>query len=344
MQNKPQSKHLVINLGTYTGNLISISFQPFTKTITDKYSIKVSDKPLRTLYHSSPYLFVSGTDEIIHIYNLTSSSSYGDLLTYSGSINDIKVYNNWLIAAGDEPQLPLWRMSDFNNIINMKGHKKGINSIDIHPKGGFLVSSGRDNAVIIFDLMTGRKIEKFEFDSICNKVSLFKKGKYLLTVFDFKVKLINLMMNTTNKLDAIIQEITTPKKIIHAYIYKNKTLLLFLNDASIRKYTLTFNTDNNKTYIPLNDPSKDYIELHLERPSKQNENDLDITPRYISIATDDTKIKTCSIVYSNNSIYIYDLLRIVKQSKSNEVPLKKYFNINLLINNITCIDSEIHSR
>jgi hypothetical protein len=151
-------------------------------------------------------------------------------------------------------------------------------------------------------------------------------------------------MNTTNKLDAIIQEITTPKKIIHAYIYKNKTLLLFLNDASIRKYTLTFNTDNNKTYVPLNDPSKDYIELHLERPSKQNENDLDITPRYISIATDDPKIKTCSIVYSNNSIYIYDLLRIVKHSKSNDVPLKKYFNINLLINNITCIDSEIHSR
>lgn len=102
MQKPSSTKHLALNIGTYVGNLISIIIHIFSKTITDKYSLKISDNPLWTIYHSSPYIFISGTDEIIHIYNLSSSSAYGDLLTYSGSINVNKVHHNWLIATDDE--------------------------------------------------------------------------------------------------------------------------------------------------------------------------------------------------------------------------------------------------
>ena len=101
-----------------------------------------SKNAIRTIYHNENDLFVSGTDEIIHMYNIHNKESNGDLVTYSGSINDIKIVKNWLIAAGDENNIPLWRMSDFSNVINLKGHKSSINSFDVHNKGGFSERKG----------------------------------------------------------------------------------------------------------------------------------------------------------------------------------------------------------
>ena len=45
-------------------------------------------------------------------------------------------------SGGDESTIGLQRMSDFNNIINIKGHKNDVNSIDIQENGGFSVFGG----------------------------------------------------------------------------------------------------------------------------------------------------------------------------------------------------------
>ena len=142
------------------------------------FSFTSSQNAIRTIYHKSGSLFVSGTDEIIHMLDVNKKISEGDLMTYSGSINDIKINNNYLIVAGENNTIPIWRMNDFNNIIELKGHKKAINSIDIHSSGGILVSASRDKCVIIFDLLTGRKIEKIEFGiGVENVGKQKKKGK-----------------------------------------------------------------------------------------------------------------------------------------------------------------------
>ena len=69
-------------------------------------------------------------------------------MTYSLSVNDIKIYDNYLIVTGENNTIPIWRMNDFNNIIELKGHKKAINSIDIHSSGGILISASRDNVLL----------------------------------------------------------------------------------------------------------------------------------------------------------------------------------------------------
>ena len=353
---------LSIYLGTYEGKLIVNNINIKTKENDSNFSFSSSQNAIRTIYHKSNSLFVSGTDEVIHMYNIHKKLSEGDLVTYSGSVNDIKIHDNYLIVAGENNTIPIWRMSDFNNIIELKGHKKAINSIDIHSSGGFLVSGGRDNCVIIFDLLTGRKIEKFEFDYICNKVELFDKDKFLMVVFDLHIFILDLMKSgNQNGNDNVIQKLNFTKKIINAYIVKNKMVIVF-TDGEIKTYELNIKEDENNN--DKNDQKKEdedekeeneennkeekeevedknivkinsELKIVLEKPNKKNENDLDIRVRFVSISKID-KIKIITVSYSNNEVYFYDLNKIVKFEEigTNKEEKDNENNKNKLNNNL----------
>ena len=362
-----------IYLGTYEGKIIVNNINIKTKENISNFSFTSSQNAIRTIYHKSGSLFVSGTDEIIHMFDVTKKVSEGDLMTYSGSINDIKINKNYLIVAGENNTIPIWRMSDFNNIIELKGHKKAINSIDIHSSGGILVSASRDKCVIIFDLLTGRKIEKIEFDYICNKVELFDKDKYLMVMFDLHVFILDLMKNSNGN-DNIIQKLNFNKKILNAFVVKNKLLILF-TDGEIITYKLNIKDEENinekkeseeetniekDTYEEGGDiiNINSEIKFNLEKPDKKNENDLDIKARFVSISKID-KIRIITISYSNNEVYFYDLNKIIKYDEignkkddKNEIKeekeekninyIKKYGKIEYNIpEKITALDSEL---
>ena len=337
-KNKNINNSLLLNiyLGSYEGIIYVFFINLQNKNIENKFSFSTSQNAIRTIYHYNKILFVSGTDEVIHIYDIYNKKSEGDLVTYSGTINDIKICKNYLIAGGDESTIGLWRMSDFNNIINMKGHKNAVNSIDTQENGAFCVSCGRDKNIIIFDLMTGIKIGKFELDYVCNKVELFHKSKYLLAVFDLHIFIFDLLKNSVNKEDNIIQKENFNKKIINAYFIKNK-LIIFFFDGEINVFNINFN--EKKEFIPFK--KEDIIKLNIEKPKKENENDLDLRVKFTSI-TKTEKIKILSIVFSNNDVYIYDLNKIIKNEKNIEKKtIKKYTSIsNKILGKITAIDIE----
>ena len=369
----PKTTVFSIYLGTYEGKIIVNNINIKTKENISNFSFTSSQNAIRTIYHKSGSLFVSGTDEIIHMFDVNKKISEGDLMTYSGSINDIKINNNYLIVAGENNTIPIWRMNDFNNIIELKGHKKAINSIDIHSSGGILVSASRDKCVIIFDLLTGRKIEKFEFDYICNKVELFDKDKYLMVVFDLHIYILDLMKNSNGN-DNIIQKLNFNKKILNAFVVKNKLIILF-TDGDIITYKLNIkdeeniNEKNEKEEEINMDKDMDEIgeniininselKINLEKPEKKSENDLDIKARFVSICKID-KIRIITISYSNNEVYFYDLNKIIKyeeiETKKEEQKekdeekdkiennyIKKYGKIEYNIpEKITAIDSEL---
>lgn len=371
--NEPPQTIFSIYLGTYEGKIIVNNINIKTKENISNFSFTSSQNAIRTIYHKSGSLFVSGTDEIIHMFDVTKKVSEGDLMTYSGSINDIKINKNYLIVAGENNTIPIWRMSDFNNIIELKGHKKAINSIDIHSSGGILVSASRDKCVIIFDLLTGRKIEKIEFDFICNKVELFDKDKYLMVMFDLHVFILDLMKNSNGN-DNIIQKLNFNKKILNAFVVKNKLLILF-TDGEIITYKLNIKDEENinekkeseeetniekDTYEEGGDiiNINSEIKFNLEKPDKKNENDLDIKARFVSISKID-KIRIITISYSNNEVYFYDLNKIIKYDEignkkddKNEIKeekeekninyIKKYGKIEYNIpEKITALDSEL---
>ena len=229
--------------------------------------------------------------------------------------------------------------------------------------------------VIIFDLLTGRKIEKIEFDFICNKVELFDKDKYLMVMFDLHVYILDLMKNSSGN-DNIIQKLNFNKKILNAFVVKNKLLILF-TDGEIITYKLNIkdeeeenNNEKKEGKEELNIEKDTYeeggdiininseLKFNLEKPDKKNENDLDIKARFVSISKID-KIRIITISYSNNEVYFYDLNKIIKyeeigkiKNDKNEIKeekdemnvnyIKKYGKIEYNIpEKITALDSEL---
>ena len=222
-------------------------------------------------------------------------------------------------------------------------------------------------------MLTGRKIEKIEFDFICNKVELFDKDKYLMVMFDLHVFILDLMKNSNGN-DNIIQKLNFNKKILNAFVVKNKLLILF-TDGEIITYKLNIKDEENinekkeseeetniekDTYEEGGDiiNINSEIKFNLEKPDKKNENDLDIKARFVSISKID-KIRIITISYSNNEVYFYDLNKIIKYDEignkkddKNEIKeekeekninyIKKYGKIEYNIpEKITALDSEL---
>lgn len=319
---------LKLFLGTYEGKVYNVDFNLNTKTLDNKYSFKVSENSLKVIHNYKDYIFVSGNDEIIHIYDMNKKEDKGVVVSYNGSIDNLKIVSGYMIATGDESGIPLWRMTDFQNVTNLKGHKKSITNFAVHSKGLFLISASKDNTMIIWDLTMGRKIFKYNFKDnlICNKILLFNKEKEAVLIFDTQLWLFNLFKRSENPDDWVTKKILLKEKILDAFAFKNK-LVVFHSLGKVKFYCNLSQSD-------------ECYEMELEKPAKKSEEDYDIRIKFMNV-TIGHKIRLLNVVYTNNQIYVYDMNKIIKADKETKV-IKKFRDITLNISDrLTCLDTNL---
>jgi len=335
---KSSNKIIQYFFGSYDGKIyfVQVDISPNSRKVISKFGFKVSENSLRVLCLKDEYVFASGMDEIIHIYDMSKKEDKGMIVTYAGSISNIQIVKNFLFAGGEEKTIPIWRMSDFNLVHNLKGHKGGITDFLIHKSAKFGVSASKDSSVIIWNLVNGVKITKYSFKNsmICNQLLFVNKQKYVVFVFDSEFWLFDLFKNSENYEDWVLKKIKVDKKIFQGFVVKNKICILH-NNGELKVYGDIF--ENEK-----------YSTLFLEKPKNTNENELDFRVKFINLTENkDLKIKLLNVVYTNGEIYLYDLNKIIKRSNSSnfeneESVISKYFSFDLKTNDrITCMNSKI---
>ena len=52
-------------------------------------------------------------------------------------------------------ELSIWRTSDWECLLRMKGHKAAVLDVTIHPSGRVALSVGADNKLMLWNLITG---------------------------------------------------------------------------------------------------------------------------------------------------------------------------------------------
>lgn len=335
---KLEQKIVNYYFGSYDGKIYSVpvDVSPKSKKVLSKFAFKVSDNSLRVLCLKDEYIFASGMDEIIHIYDMSKKEDKGMIVTYAGSISKIQIVKNFLFAGGEEKTIPIWRMSDFNLVHNLKGHKGAITDFIIHKSGKFGVSASRDHKVIIWNLIHGIKITKYKFKNniVCNKLLFIKKQKYVVFLFDNQFWIFDLFKKSENYEDWVLKKVNVDNKICDGFVVKNQLFILH-NNGQIKVYDNIFEKDN-------------YIKMILEKPKNLSENELDYRVKFINLTENkEMKIKLLNVVYTNGEIYIYDLNKIVKQSRlstdnEQETLINKYMSFELKTSDrITCLNSRI---
>jgi WD40 repeat protein len=337
-ENTIQTNSLNIFLGSYEGKVFCVEMNLKTKDIKT-FSFKASDNSIKVITNKDSFIFVSGVDEIIHMYNYKKKEELGMVVSYSGTISNIQIFKSFLFAAGDEPNIAIWRMSDFSPIHNLKGHKKAINHFIIHKTGRFAVSASKDNSIIIWNLLAGKAIIKYKLkELICNKLLFIKNQKLVVLIFDNEFWLFDLFKETDNYEEYVLKKVKVENKIFDAYVV-GSNLFIFHIDGSSEVYTDV--TEESYSVKP----------FKLDKPSKAEEDELDVRIKLVNVACGE-KFNLLNVVYSNNEIYIYDMTKIIKNLNTtaegsgvegNDAPvIKKFRSINLKTNErITCVNSQI---
>eukprot|EP00340_Litonotus_pictus_P006003 CAMPEP_0170529506 /NCGR_PEP_ID=MMETSP0209-20121228/24498_1 /TAXON_ID=665100 ORGANISM="Litonotus pictus, Strain P1" /NCGR_SAMPLE_ID=MMETSP0209 /ASSEMBLY_ACC=CAM_ASM_000301 /LENGTH=495 /DNA_ID=CAMNT_0010821541 /DNA_START=12 /DNA_END=1499 /DNA_ORIENTATION=- len=254
---------LKILLGTYTGSIVTITVDllEYTTQIEEKdtkketlktqspmklslpfisTTFKSSDTMIKTIFpHKKDYIFTSGTDEIIRIYDITSKKEKGIIVSYSGTVSKIVILKKLLFAVCDN-NLEVFKLKDFSKAKSMIGHKHPINSVLVHSTGKLVFTVGRDNHLMMWSVNKSKPAFKYRIRGL-ELISLgwVLKEKFLVVGMANKIFVLDYLKESErfgewNVLEHSIKtSFDNPGKILDVKIYKEEFIMLFKSNFQV---------------------------------------------------------------------------------------------------------------
>ncbi|KAG0052955.1 hypothetical protein BGZ83_001881 [Gryganskiella cystojenkinii] len=126
------------------------------KSIGDKIE---TDAPITCVAATTEFIYTGSNDGCIRQYDLESKEFVGLVVRYELAVRCLAVSpNKKLLAVGTESaDLKIIVLDEREDSYALKGHKKALSNLSFDPKGEFLVSSGCDGHVIIWNIKTQSK-------------------------------------------------------------------------------------------------------------------------------------------------------------------------------------------
>nr|GMD06468.1 P21-activated protein kinase-interacting protein 1-like [Ipomoea batatas] len=136
-----------------------------------------------------------GSDDTIKIYDLSTCSEIGSLHE-SATINSLAFYTppslsfpRNLISAADDGSVSIYDADPFVHLKTVKVHRKGVNSLSIHPSGRLALSVGRDECLAMVNLVRGRRSFYCRLGKEASIVKFSETGETFYMVMDEKVSI-----------------------------------------------------------------------------------------------------------------------------------------------------------
>lgn len=177
----PDQLSLRILVGSYEHSLLCLAATlPLKKEDDEKdtrephfvpiFHFAAHSLSIKTMDLAKRYLVTGANDEHIRIYDLQKRKELGTLLQHQGSITKLCFSNetnseqyplhkqaNWLLSSATDGTILLWRTKDWELFKILKGHKGAVYDLSIHPSNRIAISTGEDQTVRLWNLMTGKK-------------------------------------------------------------------------------------------------------------------------------------------------------------------------------------------
>lgn len=69
----------------------------------------------------------------------------------------MKGHKNFLFTGGDDGKILIWKTKDWALLHKLDAHSKAIYDLDIHSSGKIMISIGKDQKLIVWNLLNFKK-------------------------------------------------------------------------------------------------------------------------------------------------------------------------------------------
>lgn len=189
---------LRIAVGTYEGHLYGWEWNPEVDNTKLKLNFGYGAhteciKMVQFMQANQGTTMISGArDEMIRIYNLKKRIEVGTLMQHTGSITCASFFDQThLLTGSSDKSICIWRVSDWNCVHILGGHKDEVNDLAIHPSGKLALSVSKDKTVQMWNLIKGRSGFIRKLDAEASKVFFSSDGQKYGLVMDQTVLIYN---------------------------------------------------------------------------------------------------------------------------------------------------------
>ena len=152
----------------YEGRLVGFAIPPLPRA-ADEATQRAARQPIfamvnhagciRAAARGGALLATGGTDNTIAVYNLRRRRFHGKLTQQGGgaAVNCLAFCGeSHLISAAEDGSLCIWRTSDWECLLTMRGHKGAVHDVSVHPSGRLALSVAADRKLMLWNLLTGK--------------------------------------------------------------------------------------------------------------------------------------------------------------------------------------------
>ncbi|KAL8468530.1 hypothetical protein ACS0TY_031660 [Phlomoides rotata] len=167
---------------------------PNSLALTPLFTFPSHLSTIKTVAVSGTAAVSGGNDDCIKIYDLSSSSEIGSF-HHSSSITAVSFFSppslssfpRNLIAADAEGSLSIYDADPFVHLKTVKVHKKGVNSLSVHPSGKLALTVGHDDCLALVNLVRGRRSFFCKLSKEASIVQFDGTGERFFMVTDDKI-------------------------------------------------------------------------------------------------------------------------------------------------------------
>ena len=160
-------QEIVLVAGSYEGQLVGFSIAASSlgssaaapAAATPLFAFKAHDGCIRAAAAAADHLVTGSTDNTLGVYNLRKRRAHGSLLQEGGggAVSALSFYGGThLLSGGSDGDVCIWRTSDWECLLRMKGHSAPIEALAVHPSGRLALSVCAGRKLRLWNLQTGK--------------------------------------------------------------------------------------------------------------------------------------------------------------------------------------------
>ncbi|CAH9113841.1 unnamed protein product [Cuscuta europaea] len=226
-----------------------------------------------------------GSDDTIKIYDLSTCSEIGSL-HHSTTINSLAFFTppsltfpRNLISAADDGTVSIYDADPFVHLKTVKVHRKGVNSLSIHPSGRLALSVGRDECLAMINLVRGRRSFYCRLGKEASIVKFNESGEKFYMVMDEKISI-------HESEDArIVMEFNNAEQVLCAASGKGGILFTGGEDRNITAW----DTKSGKVAYSISDAHSARIK-GIVVLSQSDDSSSEVDPYLVASASSDGKV------------------------------------------------------